>query len=327
VSPSESKKTATRGAAEKDPFAGISSLLAGTEIGKLKEFDEQVALLNKRFDFGKKDVEQYGQAMTKLVETTFADRFSDAADATRESEKALADWNKEVADTQKRLIDLVEPTAQLVRQLSELDKFDGVIDPEILAASRLEINAQIDAIGKVPEKAEELNEFAKSAAQNMQSAFADFLFDPFDKGVDGMLKSFGQTVQRLIAEAASAQLTQALFGDLVGGEGGGLAGDALKFIGTFFANGGIAAHGRPVDIPRFAGGGVSNTAAIFGEAGPEAAVPLPDGRNIPVKLTGGGGSNITVIVQGGQSAPDVRRAAGQGAREALGLLSGAQRYA
>ncbi len=31
-------------------------------------------------------------------------------------------------------------------------------------------------------------------------------------------------------------------------------------------------------------GGVSRSAAIFGEAGPEAAVPLPDGRSIPVKF-------------------------------------------
>ena len=32
-------------------------------------------------------------------------------------------------------------------------------------------------------------------------------------------------------------------------------------------------------------GGVSNIPAIFGEAGPEAAVPLPDGRSIPVTFT------------------------------------------
>jgi hypothetical protein len=49
-----------------------------------------------------------------------------------------------------------------------------------------------------------------------------------------------------------------------------------------FENGGIAARGRP--LKTFARGGVSRTAAIFGEAGPEAAVPLPDGRRIPVDL-------------------------------------------
>jgi len=46
----------------------------------------------------------------------------------------------------------------------------------------------------------------------------------------------------------------------------------------------------------FAKGGVANRPSIFAEAGPEAAVPLPDGRRIPVDLRGaeglgGGGGN------------------------------------
>lgn len=83
-----------------------------------------------------------------------------------------------------------------------------------------------------------------------------------------------------------------------GGGGGGFldqllgglfnTGGGSSFISTagagLFADGGIAAHGRRQPLPRFARGGVSNTAAIFGEAGPEAAVPLPDGRRIPVDL-------------------------------------------
>ncbi len=38
------------------------------------------------------------------------------------------------------------------------------------------------------------------------------------------------------------------------------------------------------NIKMFAKGGISNRPAIFGESGPEAAVPLPDGRSIPVTL-------------------------------------------
>ncbi|WP_224701995.1 hypothetical protein [Devosia aquimaris] len=74
---------------------------------------------------------------------------------------------------------------------------------------------------------------------------------------------------------------QSLVGGLFGGGGGGIG----KLFG--FANGGIAAHGKPMQT--FARGGVSRTAAIFGEAGPEAAVPLPDGRSIPVKFMGAPG--------------------------------------
>jgi tape measure domain-containing protein len=37
-------------------------------------------------------------------------------------------------------------------------------------------------------------------------------------------------------------------------------------------------------MPKFANGGIANEPSIFGEAGAEAAVPLPDGRSIPVKI-------------------------------------------
>ncbi len=37
-------------------------------------------------------------------------------------------------------------------------------------------------------------------------------------------------------------------------------------------------------FPKFAKGGISNQPSIFGEAGAEAAVPLPDGRSIPVSF-------------------------------------------
>jgi lambda family phage tail tape measure protein len=68
---------------------------------------------------------------------------------------------------------------------------------------------------------------------------------------------------------------------------------------------------------------------IFAEAGPEAVMPLKRdsyGR-LGVQAEGGDGKviNITVNVNG-TNAPDVRRAAGQGAREALSALNGARRY-
>lgn len=41
-------------------------------------------------------------------------------------------------------------------------------------------------------------------------------------------------------------------------------------------------------VPGYATGGITRGLSIAGEAGPEAVVPLPDGRYIPVKLSGGG---------------------------------------
>ena len=206
-----------------------------------------------------------------------------------------------------------------------------------------------DASDKAKEKMGEMDVFAKKMAENIQQSMSDFLFDPFNNGLDGMLKGFGTMLQRMIADAVAADLAKKMFGGLSddGATGGsGWVGAGLDWLGGLFksangnafsgghaqafasggilgANGGMLTH--PTLFP-MANGGLG----IGGEAGIEAVMPLKRGSDgkLGVAAGGGGGSrnNITVVVQGGQSAPDVRRAAGQGAREALGMLNGTKRY-
>lgn len=45
-------------------------------------------------------------------------------------------------------------------------------------------------------------------------------------------------------------------------------------------------NGGAYHLEFFKDGGVANKPSVFGEAGPEAAVPLPDGRTIPVTISG-----------------------------------------
>lgn len=179
------------------------------------------------------------------------------------------------------------------------------------------------AMGELAPKAieamTEMDEFAKSAAQNIQSAFADFLFDPFKDGLGGMLKGFGQTIQRMIAEAASAQLMRSLFGDMgKTGSVGGWAGQALSWAGTLF--GGARASGGSV---------ATGHAYMVGERGPEMFVPSSAGAILPTGTQAGGQRseyNINVTVPAGSS-QETRRAAAAGAREALGFINQAGRYA
>lgn len=172
---------------------------------------------------------------------------------------------------------------------------------------------------KAIESMTEMDEFAKSAAQNMQSAFADFLFNPFQDGLGGMLKGFGQTIQRMIAEAASAQLMKSIFGDMgKTGSIGGWAGQALSWAGTIF--GGARASGGSV---------ATGHAYMVGERGPEMFVPSSAGAILPTGSQAGGQRseyNINVTVPAGSS-QETRRAAAAGAREALGFINQAGRYA
>ena len=211
-----------------------------------------------------------------------------------------------------------------------------------------------DLAPKAIEAMTEMDEFAKSAAQNMQSAFADFLFDPFKDGLGGMLKGFGQTMQRMIAEAASAQLMKAMFGDMgKTGSIGGWAGQALGLAGALFGGGsGAAASGAAGAAAgassyaasaseltksafsfggfRASGGSVATGHAyMVGERGPEMFVPSSAGAILPTGTQPGGQRseyNINVTVPAGSS-QETRRAAAAGAREALGFINQAGRYA
>jgi len=207
---------------------------------------------------------------------------------------------------------------------------EGKISAEVFS------EAAQTALGTLSDTAKEatddLSEFAVQAARNMQDAMAEFLFEPFKDGVDGMLKSFGTMVQKLIANAVAADLAKRLFGKAGGGEGDGLLGAGLNWLGDLFKNaaGGVYASpglssysgsivSRPTLFPFASGVG------LMGEAGAEAILPLKRGSDGKLGVSAGGGHTFNVYVNG-TNAPDVRRAAGQGAREGLALIDGAGRY-
>jgi hypothetical protein len=79
---------------------------------------------------------------------------------------------------------------------------------------------------------DDMTKRAEQAARSIESSFADFLFDPFDKGIEGMLTSFLTILRRMIAEAAAAQIIKAVMG-----AGGG------AFAAGVFHEGGIVGEG------------------------------------------------------------------------------------
>ena len=94
-----------------------------------------------------------------------------------------------------------------------------------------------------------------------------------------------------ITGGASNLLTSA---GSIGGDGSSLSSFSSLIMGDVFAhaNGGIMTNDGPVSLRKYANGGIANSPqlALYGEAGPEAYVPLPDGRSIPVTINGGTGS-------------------------------------
>lgn len=343
-----------------DPLA---SILSGTDIAKAAEYTKLLSLIDSRFDGGRKNVELYQQSIAVLNEKfgktqqdIFNGSFSSADNKTvdfiKQQQDAINSLNAEMAgdgvkaaaDYDAALASLLSNTdaAKTTAFTASIDTLNSAFFNGVISASQYDQAIQQLTSGAEAAKPalSEMDEFAKSAARNIQTSMADFLFDPFKDGLDGMLAGFGKTLQRMVADAVAADLAKRIFGSLGGGTGDGWLGAAMAL---FSANGNVFENGNHVTAFAKGGilgpmGGVLNQPTMFamgggigiaGEAGSEAIMPLKRGRDGKMGVASSGGSrmpNITVVVQGGQSAPDVRRSAGQGAREALSMINSAQRY-
>lgn len=108
------------------------------------------------------------------------------------------------------------------------------------------------------------------------------------------LTAFTLAVQAATAAAAASAVSS-------GAETGGGVFGAIAGIMTA-ANGGILGEFGSVPLRKYARGGIARSPqlALYGEAGPEAYVPLPDGRSIPVTMSGAAGQqgvgNVTIQI-------------------------------
>ncbi|WP_337183857.1 tape measure protein [Shinella sp.] len=215
------------------------------------------------------------------------------------------EYEREIQQIKERTEALQAETAAQASVNPLIDDYDFAItkarsSQELLTAAKRagltitpELEASIeqlaDGYAKATEEANRLSDSqdrVKRAAADMRS-FGKDLFGGFISDIRN-----GVSASEALANALNKVLDKiidislnSIFGDGSSGVGG--FGDIFKMF--FHARGGIAAHGRQQPIRTFAGGGISRSAAIFGEAGPEAAVPLPDGRRIPVDLRMPGG--------------------------------------
>lgn len=300
-----------------------------------------------------KATEMYGltEAQISVVEQA---RLRDAIAMLEEKNalNQLSGASEEETNSLRTKIDVLKEELSLRGKLS-----DAIVGKE-RKAQELD-----DAKNAVKGTSDDMTEFMKKAAQNMQDAFAEFLFDPFAKGTKSMAQQFGETVRKMIAQAGSAQLLKLLFGDLGNtGNVGGLFGDIFKsmagsfsfsslfggssaassFIPYAWAYGGAVENGN---VKRFASGGafgngriltkptmfaLGGTMGIAGEAGPEGALPLKRMSNgkLGVHMSGSQAMTInqTINAGAGTDKAEVKRAAASGARAALGVMSGARRY-
>lgn len=150
-------------------------------------------------------------------------------------------------------------------------------------------------IAKTKEGSDMMKEFGLEAARSMQGAFSDFLFDPFQEGLGGMVEGFAKTIQRMLADLAASQLLKALGtmaassgNSWVAAIGGALAG--ARAGGGPVAGGSIYEVGEGGRPEMYEAGG--KTYMIPGNQGGRV-VPITAGRPVNESAMGMGG-NLTL---------------------------------
>lgn len=163
----------------------------GPEGAKLREqILAQAGALDRLQDAAKKEAEVQRQREQAADE---------AARKAREIEQEGVSLKLSLRTAQEQYNDEIERYGKLLKA--------GAIDQETFNRA---VDASKDRLKKAAEQANDSNKmmenFAESAAQNIQSAFADFLFDPFDGGIKGMVSSFADALRRMAAEALALQI-------------------------------------------------------------------------------------------------------------------------
>jgi len=107
----------------------------------------------------------------------------------------------------------------------------------------------------------------------LEGALSDYLFEPWEGGINGMVRSFNDALRRMAADAVASQLTNWVMSLFTGGIGGGNPNSAPRA----YDSGGY--------IP-------SGTVGIVAESRPEivngTAVSMPSVVRGPAQVTGGG---------------------------------------
>lgn len=294
---------------------------------KIKELTYNVIQLEREFN----------KAGGSLDITPFKDLINSLSDANvaladKEYLQGLKDLLPSVAEYDAKIAEVVRGKTELT-ELEKLNAEVNLLQLDILAQTnpalaehvRLlrERAAALDAAtAKQKADSESIGEGIKGKLQEYYNSVKDLggaIGDAVVSGLQGLedqltafvttgKANFKELAASILKDLARIAIRAAIIAPIVKALGG-------LFPGFQFANGGIMTGDGPVPLKKYASGGIANSPqlALYGEGSkPEAYVPLPDGRRIPVAMQGGsGGGNTSVVVNVDASGSQVQGDAGK----------------
>jgi lambda family phage tail tape measure protein len=277
---------------------------------------------------------------TQLNDT--AQQFGISAQAMEEYQQALAGANRNegaATDNLNAAIQkqLVEDRLQLERDIVDakgagveidrqtIEALNGLLQLDSLSEESLRLVQQnIDLMMAGAEQAsvwtrgwlkfseefydisDQMSDVWYDSLNGMGDLLSDVLLDG-EADLESFLKSMTKMITQLLVKMAMVRAFEGATGFFGAGSSGATSGSLSSGVGiNEFARGGIMSSYGPLAMKKYANGGIARSPqlALFGEGRmPEAYVPLPDGRSIPVTvdmegMKGGGAGAVVAPVIG-----------------------------
>lgn len=216
---------------------------------------------------------QRESAALKIKQKSVADQLDVVVSAQRIEQTAMQKFYADLEDDTRTSVERQVAAFETLKSKLNVLFRDGMIDgktygeriSEAVDDTLQPIEVSSKRISQVVEKTTtEMSEFHRRAFQNIHDSLADLLFNPFERGIKGMLSGFVDVLRRMVAEAASAEILKSLFGD---SKGFGAVLGKIPVIGDLFK-----AAGGPV---------VGGRSYVVGERGPELFTPGASGAITP----------------------------------------------
>lgn len=284
-----------------------------TSIGSLSQLDsaQKIILENQAKEIDQINIAAKAEADRKAIETKLVSDLEAARSSLLTQEEAL----REAAEQRFKVL--------------EAGFMAGKIGEDEFAEQAKRNTELLDKqLEDAKNKTTELSEFTKELYRGVQNSIADAIVTGVKGGGENALEAFGDLLLRMAAEAAAANITQAIFGNGQSAGGGGGSGSGANTVGIISTVASLFGGGLAVGGPAYAGKmyevGENNSPELFRANGRQFMVPGNGGSVVP--MNGGGGNVIHINMPGVTNAREGREAAGAVARKVSAAVSAGQRY-
>lgn len=260
---------------------------------RAKSFDDEVAYFQALKNYREFNLESDASILEADLELTRANLAKKTELTQEEAGRLLIAWQNHEVDLANMILDRTHLT-EAERSTIRLQYLQEAREKE-LAASNDVAEGWVRGMRRYIKDTQSgfgmAADTARRTAQMMEQSFGRFFFDAMEGNIQSfkdVMKSLLDFTKQIMSQIMGQLITQTVLKGVMAGFGGGFGqpgGDVTDLgrgVGSFKAGG----SDFLVNLPQMAAGGITTGPSIAGEAGPEAVIPLRNGR-VPVQWTGG----------------------------------------